>query len=248
MPVKKATKKEADKTPNTTVDKMKTDAFKLTLQGTSILVVNNLRAKHQIEMIRRRLLGLNVSTKGKVRDPIAEYLAARYLTEDGEDGIPTHGIKLSICSALQFYNDIDMTMARARRIIHVNVGQDITPIKFKKPKSKQIIVFENETFDIKEGDDPSPPIYTGEIDKGLPTMREDIVRLQGGARAPDLRYRPMYTSWECDITVEHPPKIITRQSVLNLISFAGQSIGLCEWRPEKGGQWGMYRIKPGRGK
>jgi len=242
-----AAKKKEEKTQNTTVSKMKTESFTVTLQGLSPLVVNNLRAKHQIEMIRRRLLGLSTSTKGKVRDPIAEYLAARYLTDEGADGVPTHGIKLSICSALQFYQDIDMTMARARRIIHVNIGDDITPIKFKKPKSKQLVVFENETFDIKEGDDPTPPIYQGEIDKGLPTMREDIVRLQGGARAPDLRYRPMYENWECKITVTHPPKIITRQSVLNLISFAGESIGLCEWRPEKGGQWGMYRIKPGRG-
>lgn len=247
MPTKKTAKKTAEKPAlNTTVDKMKTESFKVTLQGMSMLVVNNLRAKHQIDMIRRRLLGLSTSTKGKVRDPIAEYLAARYIAESGEDGIPTHGIKLSICSALQFYNDIDMTMARARRIIHVNVGQDITPIRFKKTTSRQLIVFENETFDIKEGDNPNPPLYTGEIDKGLPTMREDIVRLQGGARAPDLRYRPMYEGWECDITVTHPPKIITRQSVLNLISFAGESIGLCEWRPEKGGQWGMYRIKPGK--
>ena len=245
MPAAKKTKKE-EKTQNTTVDKMKTESFTVTLQGISILTVNNLRAKHQIDMIRRRLLGLSTSTKGKVRDPIAEYLAARYLTEDGEDGIPTHGIKLSICSALQFYQDIDMTMARARRIIHVNVGQDITPIKFKKPKSKQIIVFESADQELKDGEEPKP-LYTGEIEKGLPTMREDIVRLQGGARAPDLRYRPMYENWECKITVTHPPKIITRQSVLNLISFAGESIGLCEWRPEKGGQWGMYRIKPGRG-
>jgi len=247
MPAKKAAATKTEKQPiNTTVDKMKTESFKVTIQGISMLVVNNLRAKHQIDMIRRRLLGLSTTTKGKVRDPIAEYLAARYIAENGEDGVPTHGIKLSICSALQFYQDIDMTMARARRIIHVNVGEDITAIRFNKPKSKQIIVFESEEQELKDGETPKP-LYSGEIDKGLPTMREDIVRLQGGARAPDLRYRPMYEGWECDVTVTHPPKIITRQSVLNLISFAGESIGLCEWRPEKGGQWGMYRIKPSRG-
>ena len=194
----------------------------------SPLVVNNLRSKTNVNMMRRRLLGRSTTTKGKIRDPKSEFLAARYVDADGNECVPSHGIKLSICSALQFYTDIDLTMARARRIIQVDVGKDLTPVKFKPTKNKDKIVFLNEDYlaepkyteeDENSKNKPKPKktkepqiLYQCDIEDELPDFREDVVRLQGATRAPDLRYRPQYNDWEADIVVRFPPSMITMNS------------------------------------
>jgi len=251
--------------------KMPTKAIEFTLEAVpgSPMVMNNLRAKTQIDMIRRRLLGLSTSSKGRTRSPYDEFMGARYINDDGVDCFPSHGAKLAICSALQFYNDIDLTMARARRVLQVNVGQDLTPLRWPATPNKEMIVFpnswatEHEPEEESEADEitrkkagikkPKPAktkepeiLYQCEIGDELPDFREDVVRLQGASKAPDLRYRPQYMDWEADITVSFKPDIITEASVANLVSIAGEMIGLCEWRPEKGGAWGMFRIKTAR--
>lgn len=75
-----------------------------------------------------------------------------------------------------------------------------------------------------------------------PWMREDIVRLSGAGRAPQLRYRPQIDEWECTFTISYDGLMIDEASILNLIARAGYSVGFFEWRPEKGGSFGIFRL------
>jgi hypothetical protein len=213
------------------------------------LVMNNLKGKSHIEDIRMRLCGYNTSKKGTVRNPYDEYIGAMYIDEEGRHCLPTHGIKLAICSALQFIPEIPMTMARARRLIKVNIGQELTPLEWEPVANKPPLVFSvaemrQEGAELKpsKGKRATGIYYTAAVADDMPELREDVVRLMGKTRAPDLRYRPQYRDWSAKIVVSFPPKIITTKSVFNLINIAGKYIGLCEWRPEKGGEWGMFRI------
>lgn len=74
-----------------------------------------------------------------------------------------------------------------------------------------------------------------------PVIREDNVRV--GMGAADLRYRPEFRDWECDIEIEYDADNLTPEDIVNLINRAGFGIGICEFRPEKGGDWGRYRVK-----
>jgi hypothetical protein len=75
---------------------------------------------------------------------------------------------------------------------------------------------------------------------GTPEMREDVVRVgQGGT---DLRYRPIYHEWSTTLTITYVKSSLTRDSVLSLIDAGGMGVGVGEWRPEKGGEFGSYRI------
>jgi hypothetical protein len=79
---------------------------------------------------------------------------------------------------------------------------------------------------------------------GEPTMREDVVRVgRGGA---DLRYRPQFTDWTTTLEVTYITSMLTQGSVLSLIDAGGLGVGVGEWRPEKGGDFGTYRIDPSR--
>lgn len=74
---------------------------------------------------------------------------------------------------------------------------------------------------------------------GEPVMREDMVRV---GMTTDLRYRAQFTEWATALVVDFYPSVIAQESVLSLIAFGGQTVGVGEWRPEKGGQNGTYEI------
>jgi hypothetical protein len=76
--------------------------------------------------------------------------------------------------------------------------------------------------------------------KGEPPMREDVVRVgQGGT---DLRYRPEFPEWSTVLEVTYFTSVLTRDSVLSLIDAGGMGVGVGEWRPEKDGVYGTYKI------
>lgn len=75
---------------------------------------------------------------------------------------------------------------------------------------------------------------------GTPHMREDTVTVGRGGH--DLRYRPELPEWTASIDVTYVTSMLTRSSVLSLIDAGGMGVGVGEWRPEKGGDFGTYRI------
>jgi hypothetical protein len=80
--------------------------------------------------------------------------------------------------------------------------------------------------------------------KGEPRMREDVVRVgRGGA---DLRYRPEFPEWSTTLDIVYVTSALTRGSVLSLIDAGGMGVGVGEWRPEKDGDFGTYRVDPSR--
>lgn len=80
--------------------------------------------------------------------------------------------------------------------------------------------------------------------EGEPHMREDVVRVNRGGS--DLRYRPEWPEWRTSIDVTYVTSALTLNSVLSLIDAGGMGVGVGEWRPEKGGDFGTYRIDPDR--
>jgi hypothetical protein len=79
---------------------------------------------------------------------------------------------------------------------------------------------------------------------GEPQMREDVVRV--GRGGTDLRYRPEFREWKTSLDVTYVTSSLTRGSVLSLIDAGGMGVGVGEWRPEKDGDFGCYRVDPDR--
>jgi hypothetical protein len=72
-----------------------------------------------------------------------------------------------------------------------------------------------------------------------PTRREDMVRV--GMGAADIRYRAQYEKWSVDLRIEFLPSVIDLGTIVALVD-AGGSNGVGEWRPEKNGSFGTYRV------
>ena len=71
-------------------------------------------------------------------------------------------------------------------------------------------------------------------------MREDMVRI--GMGTADLRYRAAFVDWWVDIEVELNVAILSVEQLLNLFNTAGFSVGVGEWRPERNGVSGRFRV------
>lgn len=80
--------------------------------------------------------------------------------------------------------------------------------------------------------------------EGEPEMREDVVKV--GRNGTDLRYRPEFAEWSTTLEVVYVTSALTRGSVLSLIDAGGMGVGVGEWRPEKDGDFGTFRVDPTR--
>jgi hypothetical protein len=74
---------------------------------------------------------------------------------------------------------------------------------------------------------------------GEPRMREDMVRVGMGT---DLRYRGEFLDWSAVLDVRYVTTALSRESIVALVEAGGMGVGVGEWRPEKNGQNGTYRI------
>lgn len=80
-----------------------------------------------------------------------------------------------------------------------------------------------------------------EIKGCVPHIREDMVRV--GIAQPDIRFRGQFDEWYADIEVSYNKNgTISFEQIVNMINLSGFSCGIGEWRPEKGGNFGMYHV------
>ena len=73
---------------------------------------------------------------------------------------------------------------------------------------------------------------------GTPEIREDMVRV--GMGAADLRYRGEFKEWSVILPIRFNTAVFTHEQIINLFNLGGFACGIGEWRPERGGSFGMY--------
>ncbi len=75
--------------------------------------------------------------------------------------------------------------------------------------------------------------------KGEPRRRSDMVRI--GMGTADIRFRGEFPEWETELLIRFNARAITLEQLVNLFNLAGFAVGVGEWRPECGGQNGLFR-------
>ena len=78
---------------------------------------------------------------------------------------------------------------------------------------------------------------------GVPKLFMSITRSADMNKTPDVRTRAIVPEWACVVTVTYVLPLIRPQAVINLLAAAGLTIGVGDWRPEKGsGSYGQFRL------
>ena len=106
------------------------------------------------------------------------------------------------------------------------VKEDYCPLKYSGPK---ISIEKNDAV-------PNP-----ELDKYFDKfIFQAMVRV---GTATLLRTRPMFENWSLETTVYFDASVINRETLIQTAIDAGRFVGLCDWRIEKGGQYGRFAVE-----
>ena len=63
-----------------------------------------------------------------------------------------------------------------------------------------------------------------------------------GIGSTDLRYRPYFYDWSCEISFEIDSELLTVGDLTALVDRAGFGVGILEMRPECGKDFGRFRV------
>lgn len=81
---------------------------------------------------------------------------------------------------------------------------------------------------------------------GWPMNRLDPVRIgMWPNETSDIRFRPEFPEWATELSIRYNPEVISQQAIVNLLVRAGESMGVGEWRGQKGGVNGFFAIYTG---
>jgi hypothetical protein len=195
--------------------RMSREKINITLIGETPLIVHRFAEKSKREMLEKQTKS---AQKGKAaKNPEADFEASIYRMADGSHGFPAVAFKAAAVTACTSLAGI--TKVAARQAFHVSGQQSIRQGAFSAAITTEELV---------------------QVHCPAPTMREDMVRV--GMGTSDIRYRAQYWPWAVDLIVEFNPLAMSAEQVLNLFNTAGFACGVGEWRPERDGSNGRFRV------
>jgi|SRR3990172_1188911 len=148
----------------------------------------------------------------KAKDKQALFEASRYYFNDDSEGFPAGAFKKAAVRAGKLLN-ISMTDLRQCFFVIGEYG--------------------------KTAGEMGSPVELVRI-QGKSELREDLVRLNGATA--DLRYRAEYKKWKVLLEVEYVENFISEEQVVQLFAYAGKTVGVGEWRPERDGICGTWQV------
>lgn len=194
------------------------------IEGTAPLMTHKFSEKMRKQIEANQTRKDQTKKKREPKDYAAEYNAARYIAKKNGKAGGWDGIP---CGAIR------AAMIAACRTVD---GLPMT-------RAKGAFFIHADGHDVTDG---TPLIRI----IGKPTHDTRPVRLESGVA--DLRNRPRYDDWACELKIDYDSDMLSHNDVANLLARAGVHVGLCELRPAGsnsfGGDFGTFRVMTTKGK
>ena len=196
--------------------------FKIWLLGTTPLIVHAWSQKAKLEMLQKQV---KATKAGKdARDPHDDFVSSLYPMGEVNGkpvyGFPVTGIKNAILSSAHKDKGIP------RSVVASSLWLDGDMVRVM-PALKTAVC-----------DMPLARIYGSD-----PEMREDMVRIGAGLqKTANLAYRGQFTNWAMRLTGQFNPTVLSAEALQFLIQEAGVGVGIGEWRNERRGLFGSFRL------
>ena len=183
--------------------------------GETPLIVHAWSEKSKREMLQKQLKEPKGAKQAK--DPVQDFEQSLYRLQDGGYGFPSVAFKAAAVTACTSVDGI--TKVAARQAFHI-IGEPIhvkTAFDGRMMRNNLVRIFGSE-----------------------PEMREDMVRI--GMGTADIRYRAQFWPWYATLTVRYNQNVLSESEILNLLNTAGFGVGVGEWRSERDGEYGAFRV------
>jgi hypothetical protein len=189
--------------------------IQLTIIGDTPLITHAWSQKAKLEMLQKQMKSATPAKAAK--DPEQDFLDSLYQLEGGGFGFPSVGLKAAAVTACTSVGGL--TKVQARQAFHV-VGE---PALLRAAWNGSLMRADMVRI---QGSDPQ--------------LREDMVRV--GMGTADLRYRGQFYPWFVQFVVRYNARVFSAEQIANLFNTAGFAVGVGEWRPEKDGSYGRFRL------
>lgn len=207
------TKKKTEKTETIEILELQEGEVLCCILGTSPLIMNRLGEKARQELL------IGGTTKNKAEraaslkhDPVFEFRSSLYRTTDDSRSTRLHFPAGAFAKAMA---------TAALRIPGANKTAILQLVTTVGTDAR----FE---FDV--------PVY------GIPQLYTTIVRQSDQKRTPDVRTRGIIPAWGCPLKVRFIKPGLIERTVINLLAGGGKVAGLGDYRRERGGGFGNFRI------
>lgn len=173
-------------------------------------------------------------TKTKARDlkiPVADFISSAYWLTEEPTGNSDEECEAAFLKAVENGARWGFPVTAIKQATAMASSRNDIGIAATKIKGAFFI----------EGEGPD---MLAEIKGCIPHMREDMVRVGGISKTADIRHRAQFDDWYMDLKLTYNVNgPITLEQIVNLINLGGFTCGIGEWRPEKDGSFGTYRVE-----
>jgi hypothetical protein len=196
--------------------------FRVWLVGETPLIVHAWSQKAKLEMLQKQV---KATKAGKdARDPQEDFVNSLYemgkINGKQAYGFPVTGIKNAVLSSAHKDKGIP------RSTVQSALWFDADMVRVRPALAGAIC------------DMPLVRVWGSD-----PEMREDMVRIGAGLnKTANLAYRGQFTVWAIRLTGKFNPTVLSPEALLFLIRESGVGIGIGEWRNEKKGIFGGFRL------
>jgi hypothetical protein len=192
--------------------------FRQWLVGTSPLITHAWSEKAKREMLAKMVKA--VKHAKEERKPNEEFASSLYEMGDGKYGFPVTAVKKCILSQAHKDKGIAKTSVMAGLWLDFEIIQ-------QRPALAGALC-----------DMPIVRIYGSD-----PVMREDMVRIKGrGGSTANFAYRAQFSTWAIRLSGKLDPEQVPVEVLSWLIEGGGIATGLGDWRNEKSGVFGGFRL------
>lgn len=223
----------AKKTEVITIQPVEKVTAEITIVGETPLIIHAWSEKAKREILDAQ----QGKTKGKkkaTRNPVEDFIRSLYWLNGTMPDIP-EGATEEECEEL-FNEAIEKgakfgfpAVAIKKAAVSAAYRQGITKDKVSANGSFWLNGINDPEFVEIESDTP-------------PAMREDMVKI--GMGTADLRYRGEFKNWKCKCRISYlKGGVFSLENIISMINLGGFSCGLGEWRTEKGGISGAFRVE-----
>lgn len=229
------TVKKKEETKNLNVKSVELCEVRFTIVGTTPLITHCWSEKAKKEM-RDKQMGKAKSKKHEIKVPVNDFICSlNWLTQMPKLGADDNEAEKNFDAAVKEGAAWGFHIGGIKKSFITGASRSGLDVKMTELRG---------SFFLKGVGEHSNDDYVEIITPEPPKMREDTVMVGGMSKVADLRYRGQFDEWEIPLLMVYNKNgKYSLEQLLSLVNAGGFASGIGEMRPEKGGQYGMYRLK-----